>query len=591
MLGCEYKLHDNYIIIEKPVAENIGINIYLDVESDGKTIYMYEKNNIQFNLETSGYEVYSCIFRLDNMLDDTKGSTQWGFNKSSGNFYVSGSLYTEGHYTLTCDVYVKSGNGSLSDHLEAELFYGTFQWPVEFYVEPKSGIFHRINEEGFLELSWKKPFMMESGFICYKVYYNDIECVVITDPDQTSFVCESYFGESAKFNVIAETKVNKNWSMGSVYLIEQKIEIIADYSDDENIILKWNNPYKSAVCVIEYSNNDTLVSYSKDETARITYGLFGTRGKEFSFSFSPYNEKDRWHGRNITTYENIHLSRGIFTAPKGNWPRFGYNVTENVLYVSSFGEITSWLLPKCEKHIEYIGNNWNNVNTYTSSLYDSKMAVVYGGKIDILDGKGMKSVKTISYPSDPLSFTEDGKLICFTYDNGYKGLVYNIAGEMYDFPYLLFDIPVTTFAGPKISYDSRYLVIYESSSNIIVMTIDDFKVVKKDNLNVVSSGYCFNPLIPEELYISTNNNILIYNVKNLSLIDALNYPDMSIGNIDPKTGYMLLYNNDSIKIIDTKTKLILYSMPVDSGFGFWLYGNTLISADGYALNLDKYIAK
>ena len=595
MLGCEYKLHDNFVVIEKPVDENIGINIYLDVESDGKTIYMYENNRIQFNIETSGYEAHSCIFRLDNMLDDTKGSTEWSFNKSSGSFYFSGSKYTEGHYILTCDVYIKSGTGSLADQLEAELFYGTFQWPVEFYVNPEPSLSHRINEEGFLELLWKKPFIMESDFICYKVYYNDNECVVITDPDETSFVCESYFGEYAKFHVIAEMKADRMWNMGNIDLYQQTIEVVADYSNDENIILRWNNPYKSAVCVIDF-NNDTLVSYTKEDFVRIPYGLFGSSKKLFSFSFYPYYEKDRGHGRYIPVYEYIYLSIGECIAPERNMPRLGYNVTEDVLYVSSLGEITSWLLPGCEKYREYEAKVWNIVDAYASSLYDSKVAALYNWTIDILEGKEMKSVKTISYSPNhsfvgPISFTEDGKFICFISDNGFKGLVYDIAAESYDFPNVVFDIPVSTFGGAKISYDSRCLVTLDYSFGLIVMTIDNFKIVKKENLNIASSSYCFNPLKSEELYVSTTNNVLIYNTKDLSLIDVLNYPDMRIGNIDPKTGYIVLFNKDSVKIIDTKTKRLLCSIPAETDFGFMLYGNILISGEGNALNLDKYIVK
>ena len=149
ILGCEYNLHDNFVNIENSLDKDIQMGIYLDVESDGDTLYMHEFTYIQFNLETFGYEVYSCIFRLGNMLDDTKGSTEWNFNKSSGSFYISSSIYTTGHYTLTCDIYVKSGTGSIADQLGAELFYGTFQWPVEFHNDTEPSLSHNINEEGY----------------------------------------------------------------------------------------------------------------------------------------------------------------------------------------------------------------------------------------------------------------------------------------------------------------------------------------------------------------------------------------------------------------------------------------------------------
>ena len=324
--------------------------------------------------------------------------------------------------------------------------------------------------------------------------------------------------------------------------------------------------------------------------------MFGNSRKDYIFTFSPYNEKDRWSGNYFRTYGNIRSSRGVLTAPEGTGSRFGYNMIENVLYVSSYREFTSWLLPGCEKYEEYKPEGWNNVDAFASSLYDSKMVAVYGGRINILEGKDMKSVKTISYPMNnnlggPFLFTEDGKFICFTYDNGYKGLVYDVKAELYDFPYLVFDIPVITFDLPQISYDARYLVLFESTANLIVLTLDDFKVVKTERLNVRSYSYCFNPFITEELYIESDNNVLIYNMKDLSLIDVLDYPGMHIGNIDPQTGYLVLYNDNSIKIIDTKTKQLLYSIPADSGTGAWLYGNTLISDKGFALNLDKYIVK
>jgi hypothetical protein len=589
MFSCEYKLHDNFVEIEKPDNE-IAIGIQLDAESNGETLYLSESNNIRFDLETSGHEIQRCIFKL--------GSREWRFDSPTGTFYISGYGHESGLDTMTCDVYVASGTGSIADQIGAESFYGTFSWPVVFLVEPASSLVHTVDDEGFLKLSWKKPALIEADFVCYKIYYGNDICAVIDDVDQLSYVCKSYFGEQGYFTVIAEMKdADKRWNLGQVFL-SADIGITADYSQNDSIKVRWDNPYNAAVCVI--INEDTLVSYTKDKSAYIPR-LFGHADQNVRFVFFPYYEEDRLMDKSMTQFVFLSLSSGLLIALEFNYPRFGYNLAEDVLYVSSYREVTSLFLPDCKKIATYEGDisiEWSNAETYSAPLDHSKMAVRYHRIIELFEGKEMKSVKTIlCQPYDgftgPVSVTKDDKLICFVHDyagNNIKGLVYNATTGVLEMRY---DLPFGCYYSldnSKMSSDLRYLT-FSNGSSLLVITIENYQVTNTRELNLLYASHCFHPFKPEEMYVSSNGKVYLYDCKDLSVKNVWDYPGMNVGNIDPKTGYLLVYGSGYAKIIDTETKQLLFTMPVDDRNEISLFGNMLISKAGYALNLDKYLIK
>jgi hypothetical protein len=592
LFSCEYELHDNYINLEKPAeALDLDIDIYLDVESDGETIYFSENNNIRYNIiAPAGHKFLRCVFMLGDQI--IMNSTE-----SRGDFIFSVSNILWQQSELVCEVYVSSGTGSLADQFDAEYFYGSLRWPVEYITQPLPSLSHALNDEGFLVLSWNKPRMVESNFSCYKVYYNGSEKAVIKDINQASYICESYYGEYASFYVVVEFIDGKKWDMGNVSLTSPEIEFIVDYSIDDSVKISWNNPYNSSLCISV--NNDMLASYIKGKTVCIPRTTFKMSKDVLNFSFFSYREEDRTENSSFTIQKTIYIGLGVFLFEDEDYYSYlySYNKSDNALYFGTKTGITSRLLPGLVKCGEYTGIDGNSIIRYATSVYGNKMAMQSSSNIFLINGKDMSSVKTISpYPyryfTGPMTITEDDKLICFTYENGIKGLVVNAVTGVFESE---FNVPGddSDLTNMRISSDSRYLVIPHKyfQDGFDIITIENNKVVKTEALKVEQAGlFALNPLKANELFVSSGNKIYIYNCKDLSVINVLDFPGMDIINIDPKTGYLLLYDSSVVKVVNPETKQLLYTLPVDYQI-VQLLGNTIVSSSGCVLNLEKYLGK
>ena len=590
LFSCEYELHDNYINIEKPSEVlDLDIDIYLDVDSDGKTIYFSENNRIRYNIIVpSEHKFLRCNFILDDQIIMPSTMPRGDFIFSVSNLWQQSEL--------VCEVYVSSGTGSLVDQLGAEYFYGSFRWPVEYITQPLPSLSHKLNDEGFLELSWNKPRMVESKFSCYKVYYNGSEKAVIKDINQTSYICESYYGEYASFYVVVEFIDGKKWDMGNVSLTSPEIEFLVDYSIDDSVKISWNNPYNSSLCISV--NNDMLASYIKEKTVCIPRTTFKMSKDVLNFSFFSYREEDRTENSSFTIQKTIYIGLGVFLFEEEDYYSYlySYNKSDNALYFGTKTGITSRLLPGLVKCGEYTGIDGNSIIRYATSVYGNKMAMQSSSNIFLFDGKDMSSVKTISpYPyryfTGPMTITEDDKLICFTYENGIKGLVVNAVTGVFESE---FDVSgdEAGLRSMRISSDSRYLVIPHKyfQDGLDIITIENNKVVKTEVLKVEQVDlFDLNPLKANELFVSSGNKIYIYNCKDLSVINVLDFPGMYI-NIDPKTGYLLLYDSSVVKVVNPETKQLLYTLPVDYPI-VQLLGNTIVFSSGCVLNLEKYLGK
>ena len=590
LYSCEYELHDNYINLEEPAeVADFDINIYLDVESDGETIYLLENNEILFNIEVpTEYRFLRCVFTLDNRAILESG-------RQSGEFWLPGSNNQGRPSVLSCEVYVSSGTGSIADQLDSEYFYGTLNWPVEYITEPKPSLSYKINEEGFLELSWDKPSMIESNFICYKVFYNHVECADIYDINQLSYVFSPYYGGYGSFRVEAKIGEFMSWNLGSINLDGQINNIIYDRSDADSLIIRFDNPYKCSVSVdIEYG---TIVSSSKDKTIRIPYNTFGSNPEVFNYQFYPYNEEDNpkidiaVSTNFVSRSPGVYLGYYLFSNNK-----IVYNNTSNVLYFNANNKLSSWQLPEMVLNKEFENSIYTNGQLY-SSVKDSKIAIDRYNSVVIMDGRDFRVLNEIEAGIDkhfipPVTFTYDNKIICLRqHYSKIECMIYDVATYTLVSNFVLVD-NVDTYPGYiYISPDSKFIYMYNFHNNdITIHRLEDYNVVETKKINTDCSNFFVNPLKSDQLFTIKEGAISKYNIYNQSVVKTLNYPGMTVGNMDSKTGNILLYGNDKIMIFDPEIAGIVYERQV---YGYWFYlcGNTLISESGYMLNLDKYLSK
>lgn len=590
LMGCEYQLGENFIEVEKPAGE-IDMSIELNADNDGQKIVISEENTmITYNLNISGHKLITCIFTL--------GNRQWTTESASGTFLINKGEFADGEYTLKCDLYAHTGSGSIADQIGQESYFGSNSWPVEVvtYNEPAYSLEHKINADGYLELSWKKPLLNESAFDYYRVYGGGLD-IKITDRNQLSYVCKSYIGQMANYQVSVCFKNNgSSWMVGFVNMEVHSPEITYDDSDPDSLQINIKRTYKS-VMNIEY-NGMLLAGEYNGDFVRLPYTDFGAPNLDLTLGVIPFDKADRIEGSTLRTYNQVPASPGVCIAPLQNWARFGYNQQEDVLYVSSYGEITNWLLPDAIRYKEYKGSDGDNINQYAQSLYSSQMAARHDKTIDLLDGKNMQRVRTITLDHSTfasfaggMAFTKEGKLICLVDDfQNASGRVYRASDGVLE---STFSFPeYTNVHTSAFSADGRYLGYDQGDkSGLTVITLENNQIASTKKLDRSFSTWCMNPCDAGQLIVSSEGKIYLYNCSDLSLVSTLDYQGMIAGNVDPKTGYLLLRGEQNIQVVDLKTNTLLYTKRVASYSECKLYGNMLISNNGFALNIEKHLKR
>lgn len=142
------------------------------------------------------------------------------------------------------------------------------------------------------------------------------------------------------------------------------------------------------------------------------------------------------------------------------------------------------------------------------------------------------------------------------------------------------------------SADGRYLCYEHSNKNsLTALTLENNQIASTKKLDRSFSAWCMNPCDAGQLIVSSEGKIYLYNCSDLSLVGTLDYPETIVCNVDPKTGYLLLSGGVNIKVVDLKTNTLLYTKKVASYSECKLYGNMLISNNGFALNIEKHLKR
>ncbi len=585
LFGCEYEVHENYIELKKP-ADSVGMTIQLEAESSGDTLLIWtDYVTIRYNFATSGSNAIGCIFQL--------GSQQWVMQGATGSFDIYRSnLGGNGLYELTCEMYASSGSGSIADQLGQEGYQGVYKWPVKVAYQPTEWrpLSHTINKDGYLELSWSRFPFDTSLFDRYEISNGSWSWTSISNINQLSYVCKEYVGQGVTFAVTAHFKDHRTpWPMGQVTLDKLDIEATFDYSRADSIVMKWSNPYRSVITAYEYVSGRVLVDEASAREVCLPYSPFGSAYPYIGLSVETSDPSARGIASGLSAQCPYRSSCGMVITSDGGAGRYGYNPAKDMLYVSSHGEIDRWAYPFVARKDTYEGPGWY---VYQYALVDkhTAMAVYDGNFIDLcMGGETNKVVRMPMHNAGMLTgqptVTNNGKVIAFTSTQaGVMGEVFDVQSGLFEteFP-VLPDYPYGI--GVAMTPDGAYLIT-ETDIGLSVLSMQGYTISQTRRWTMQYDNWCVNPVNSGELYVSFDSKISKYRTSDLSLVASWDMPGMRVGNVDPKSGYLLVHSDKKIAVIDPKTGRILYSMPVDT---YWcgLYGNMLLSVNGFALNLEK----
>ena len=82
--------------------------------------------------------------------------------------------------------------------------------------------------------------------------------------------------------------------------------------------------------------------------------------------------------------------------------------------------------------------------------------------------------------------------------------------------------------------------------------------------------------------------ITIYNTEDMTAVHSY---EAQYANIDPKTGYLCLSQEDQVEIIDINSGETLFTLPIKQYQQAYLLGGILISSYGHVLNINPYLKK
>lgn len=251
--GCEYGLEDNFVEMDVPSKElKMDISLGLNENDEGQ-LMVTDAYLIDYEVKVAGFVVRRCVFGM--------GGTTWEEEGSRGSFVIDPKLFPNNVYELSCEVYGKRGDGSVYDQAGDELLGGKQTWQVRVLtIDPSDRqLPYRVDEEGYLEVSWEKDENLRASFDHYKLiisrnHYNLVQ--TIKKFDICSYVDDWYAGGDASYEVYYYPKevTGRPRSLGRLELKQIDPGIEVTYPVSGKARFTWNTPYRSAVDVVYRGN-------------------------------------------------------------------------------------------------------------------------------------------------------------------------------------------------------------------------------------------------------------------------------------------------------------------------------------------------
>lgn len=588
LTACEYKIHENFVDIEKP-QEEINVSVDLNTLHNGQAILINKTTRMDYSLSAFGKDIKSVRFKLGDQVWDYQDM------QANGSIYIGEEQFPSGSYTLECDFMATSGSGSIADQMGQEGYTGQMSWPViiDYDMELPNTVSYRTNEDGFLELSWGLPVMSHLKVSSYTVTCNSggEQRTINVPADNTYFVDRNHVGNAATYqvgmNLSYEGSSNLYWQIGELEMPEEA-ELFVSSWDLEKINIRWKLPY---TCHASFSIND-------GDPFDIVSGQDSISVPVISFGSISWNDLNNivLNLASVDAPSQVLCVKQMYAGSPGIYheqermKEWIYNPVTDLLYVAALEQLNAYhsfdIAPYLSRQVSP-----GFPNLYSSMVSD-KIAFVNDRRVDILNGRTLSVEQTFDLSSffRIVGFTHDDKFMYFTYnEDGYHNVVHvcNLDGT------IVADIPAAGHA-VILSSDSKYLC-YMEYSEVKLLALDNYKVTKEYTLPVpfvAQDRLLFNPLRPDELIVPYNNEhrVEVRRCPDYSLIREFSLADeMEVSSIDPVTGNLLVNNSTHLLVVSAQTGKSLLTLKAPYYIWPSLKGNNLISQEGYVLNIEKYL--
>src|SRR5512133_3923103 len=318
-VACEYEPAGNNFVEINPPEENILIAISLNDVNPLDTIYLYQ--NTSFSIKTYPQK---DLLETTVLLDDKEYKR---FSGNSLSFVMSPDQLTDGVHKLTVNASFSSGTGSLADKMGLEGYIGEVSWNIHVIRDPQKYfvVGYRINNEGFLEISWKNV-VPESLISYYTVHAGLTQSsdIIINDATQKSFIDSGYVCGHAYYEVTTHFKDGLSFLQRLSFDKPAPVISFEDLGLD-NLRVFWDHPFANGRFILR--EGSTTIASGLHDTTIIIPQNFG-QNRQFNLETRPQNAGyDNFHNK-FTAYGSFFLGTSLGLP---NWPLYAYSITDKII--------------------------------------------------------------------------------------------------------------------------------------------------------------------------------------------------------------------------------------------------------------------
>ncbi len=588
-VACEYEPAGNNFVELDPPEENLLIGISLNDVNPSDTIYLYR--NTSFSIKTYPRE---GLLETAVLLDNKEYKKYYD---NSLSFVIYPDQLTEGVHKLTVKAVFSSGTGSLADRMGLEGYMGEVSWNIHVLRDPQDyfAVGYGINDEGFLEISWKNaaPESMISHYTIHAGLTQSSD-IIINDATKKSFIDSGYVCGSAYYEITTHLKD------GFSFLKRLSFDKPAPKISFEDLGLDklrvfWDTPFANGRFILR-DGNTTIASGIHDTTIIIPQ-IFG-QTRQFYLETRPRN----------AGYDNFHnkfTANGLFCLGTSlglpNWPLYAYSITDNIIYTSKYDNLVAYNAStlQVKNTVSIVGNPWGLIygGKIAAAPHNSTVAAMTGEETWIFtDSRFINPVIIPSLPDDNhtrlAALTSDDRFFVVHGGTNICKVFNSLTGaKIFEIPFTyktIYDLPDFVTVSDNGKYfcapSENGIEVFEINGTTTNLLYTDTRRYK---------GAMFVPSKPDQLLLRVDSDIELRQMPGFNLIQSLNVSAFGawLCNIDPASMNLLYHQNDSLKVckIDNLSKT-LFKIRSDAK-NTKMFNNKLLTegASGITFDITPYL--